>query len=161
MKLEFCGQVFFSKNTHIKFHENLASGSCSRRTDMTKLMVAFRNFSNAPKNCIEKPCIPRMSRDFGWPVLHFPAFPSMEEKVFFNAVVSVSETVFRLQLNVLFIAQRLATKVFITMQVLQHCGWISFWSCCHDSLDVSLLATGRLSRADTNTLSRGLPAHVT
>jgi hypothetical protein len=23
-----------------------------RRTDMTKLVVAFRNFANAPKNCV-------------------------------------------------------------------------------------------------------------
>jgi hypothetical protein len=54
MKLEFSRQVF------IMFHENLSSGSelfdAGRRTDgqtaMTKLIVAFRNFVNAPK--IEK-----------------------------------------------------------------------------------------------------------
>ena len=45
----------FSKS--IKFHENPSSGSpvlpCGRtdgQTDMTKLMVAFRNFANAPTN---------------------------------------------------------------------------------------------------------------
>jgi hypothetical protein len=36
----------------MKFHENPSSGNgvdpCGR-TDMTKLMVAFRNFANAPK----------------------------------------------------------------------------------------------------------------
>jgi hypothetical protein len=43
----------FSKNPHIKFHENPSSGSqavpCGRTTDMTKLIVVFRNFANAPK----------------------------------------------------------------------------------------------------------------
>ena len=42
----------FSKNTHIKFHESLSSGSrvvpCGR-SDMMKLIVAFRNVANAPK----------------------------------------------------------------------------------------------------------------
>jgi len=48
----------FSKNTrNIKFHENPSSGSrvvacgrTDRQTDMTKLIVAYRNFANAPKN---------------------------------------------------------------------------------------------------------------
>jgi len=44
---------FFEKCSNIKFHENSSSGSrvipCGR-TDMTKLKVAFRNFSNAPTN---------------------------------------------------------------------------------------------------------------
>ena len=52
MKLEFSRQIF-EKSSNIKFHENPSSGSrvvpC-RRTDMTKLIVAFRNFANAPKN---------------------------------------------------------------------------------------------------------------
>ena len=43
----------FLKNSNIKFHENLSSGSrvvpC-RQTDMTKLIVTFHNFANAPKN---------------------------------------------------------------------------------------------------------------
>ena len=50
----------FSKNTHIKFHENPSSGSrlvpggrtdgqTERQTAMT-LIVAFHNFANAPKN---------------------------------------------------------------------------------------------------------------
>jgi len=47
---------YFRKNTPITFHENPFSGSrvvpCGRtngRTDMTELLVAFRNFANAPK----------------------------------------------------------------------------------------------------------------
>jgi hypothetical protein len=42
----------FEKYSNIKFHENPSSGSrvvpC-RRTDMTKLIVTFRNFAKAPK----------------------------------------------------------------------------------------------------------------
>jgi len=37
-----------------KYHTSWKSApepSCSMRTDMTKLTVAFRNFANAPKNC--------------------------------------------------------------------------------------------------------------
>jgi len=56
MKLEFSRQ-FFEKYSNIKFHENRSIGSrvvsCAQtegRTDTTKLIVAFRNFSNAPKN---------------------------------------------------------------------------------------------------------------
>jgi hypothetical protein len=52
MKLEFSRQ-FFEKYANIKFRENLLSGSrtvtCGQ-TDMTKLIVDFRNFTNAPKN---------------------------------------------------------------------------------------------------------------
>ena len=51
MKLEFSRQIF-EKVSNIKFHQNPSSGSrvvpCGR-TDMTKLIVAFRNFANAPK----------------------------------------------------------------------------------------------------------------
>jgi hypothetical protein len=54
MKLEFSVQFFKSLNS--KLHENLSSGSrvvpcgrTDRRTDMTKLIVAFRNFADAPK----------------------------------------------------------------------------------------------------------------
>jgi hypothetical protein len=56
MKLEFFQQIF-EKSSNIKFHKNPSSGlsSCSmrtdRRTDMTKLIVAFRNFAKAPKKC--------------------------------------------------------------------------------------------------------------
>jgi hypothetical protein len=43
----------FSKNTHIIFNENPSSGPelfhANGRTDMTKLIVAFRNFAFAPK----------------------------------------------------------------------------------------------------------------
>jgi hypothetical protein len=54
MKLEF-SQQSFEKYSHIKFHENLSGEpSCPMRTDgqtgTTKLLVAFLNFANAPKN---------------------------------------------------------------------------------------------------------------
>ena len=54
MKLEFSRQIF-EKSSDIKFDENPSSGSrvvpCGQtdgRTDMTKLIVAFRNSANAP-----------------------------------------------------------------------------------------------------------------
>jgi len=50
--------IFLKKYSYIKFHINPSSGSrvvpCGEkdgRTDMTKLIVAFRNSANAPKNC--------------------------------------------------------------------------------------------------------------
>jgi len=50
------GQIF-ENYTYIKFHETLSTGSrvvpCGRtdiQGDMTKLIVAFRSFANAPKN---------------------------------------------------------------------------------------------------------------
>jgi hypothetical protein len=56
MKLEFSQQIF-EKYSNINFHENLSSGNrvvpCGQkdgRTDMTKLIAAFRIFANAPKN---------------------------------------------------------------------------------------------------------------
>jgi hypothetical protein len=55
MKLEF-SQRIFEKHSNIKFHENPSGVSrvvpCGR-TDMTKLIVAFRDFVNAPKNVAE------------------------------------------------------------------------------------------------------------
>jgi hypothetical protein len=49
--------IDFQKTANIIFHENPSSGSRvvprgrkDRRTDMTKLIVAFRNSVNAPKN---------------------------------------------------------------------------------------------------------------
>ena len=45
---------FYSKIRIFSFHENPSSGSrvvpCGQ-TNMTKLIVAFHNFANAPKNC--------------------------------------------------------------------------------------------------------------
>jgi hypothetical protein len=52
MKLEFFRQIF-EKSSNLKLHQNPPSGSrvvpCGH-TDMTKLVVTFRNFANAPKN---------------------------------------------------------------------------------------------------------------
>jgi len=53
MKLEFSQQIF-QKQSNIKFHEKPSRGAeffhADRQTDMTKLLVAFRKFANAPKN---------------------------------------------------------------------------------------------------------------
>jgi len=58
MKLEFYGQ-FLKKFSNIKFHENPSSGSpivscgqIDRWTDMTQLIVASRNFVNAPEKTL-------------------------------------------------------------------------------------------------------------
>jgi len=51
MKLEFSRQC--KKYSNIKLHENPSSESrvvACERTNITKQMVAFRNFANAPKN---------------------------------------------------------------------------------------------------------------
>ena len=51
MKSEFCCQ-FFENYSNVKFHENPSSGRCivpCGRTDMSKLIVALRNFWNAPE----------------------------------------------------------------------------------------------------------------
>jgi len=51
--------IYFREDSNIKFHENPSSGSrvvpcggTDGRTDMTKLLVDFRNFANALKNQI-------------------------------------------------------------------------------------------------------------
>jgi hypothetical protein len=53
MKLEFSRQIF-EKYSNIKFQENPSNGAelflADGRTDMTKLIVVFRNFANAPNN---------------------------------------------------------------------------------------------------------------
>jgi hypothetical protein len=53
IKLEFSRQIF-EKSSNIKFHENPSSVGgelfhADRQTDAMKLIVAFRNFANAPK----------------------------------------------------------------------------------------------------------------
>ena len=52
MKRGFSRQIF-DKSSNIKFHQNPSTGSrvvpCGR-ADMVELEVAFRSFSNAPKN---------------------------------------------------------------------------------------------------------------
>jgi hypothetical protein len=56
MKLEFLQQIL-EKYSNIKFNENPQSGSrivlreqADGRADMTTVIVAFRNFANAPKS---------------------------------------------------------------------------------------------------------------
>jgi len=54
MKHEFSGQIFKKSSYQISRKSVRWDPSCSmstdRRTDMTKLIVAFRDFANAPKN---------------------------------------------------------------------------------------------------------------
>jgi len=58
MTLEFSRQSF-EQYSYIKFHENPSVATemfqANRRSDMTKLMVAFRNFANSPKNSTNNP----------------------------------------------------------------------------------------------------------
>jgi hypothetical protein len=61
MKLEFCRQIF-KKYGNIEFYENLFSGSLvvargqtDERTDVTIIIVAFRNFANAPQKIFISP----------------------------------------------------------------------------------------------------------
>ena len=55
MRLEFFWQ-FFEKYSNINFKKIISVGDelfhADGQTDMTKLTVAFRNFANAPKNCM-------------------------------------------------------------------------------------------------------------
>jgi len=55
MEVELSRHIF-EKHSKINFHENLSSGSrvipyerTDRQTNMTKLIVAFRNFAKAPE----------------------------------------------------------------------------------------------------------------
>jgi len=59
MKLEFIRQIF-EKYSSIKIHDSSSSGSwvvpccrTDRQRDMMKLVVALRNFGNAPKDEFE------------------------------------------------------------------------------------------------------------
>jgi hypothetical protein len=56
MKLDFFQQIF-KKDSNIHFYQNQSGGSrvfsCGQtdgQRDMTKLIVAYRNFANAPEN---------------------------------------------------------------------------------------------------------------
>jgi len=73
MNPEFSQQSFeiYSNN---KFHENPSSGSqvvlCGR-TDMTKVIVTFRNFAYAPKNGRRPGTLPKKQYSFGnWGEFH-------------------------------------------------------------------------------------------
>jgi hypothetical protein len=56
MKFEFSRQIL-EKHSNVKCHENPSGGSrvvpCGQ-TDITKLIVAFRNFANAIENLTEE-----------------------------------------------------------------------------------------------------------
>jgi len=58
MNFEFPRHIF-EQYSNIKFHENPSSGRrvvhAGRRTDMTKLIDAFRNFANAPNRRRNRP----------------------------------------------------------------------------------------------------------
>ena len=60
MELEYFGQIF-KEHPYIKLHKNPFSGSrvvpCKQtdgRTDMTRVIVTFRNFAKAPKKVSSK-----------------------------------------------------------------------------------------------------------
>jgi hypothetical protein len=55
MNHEYFRQIF-EKSSYIKFNYNPSSGSrADGRTDMTKLIVVFRNFANAPNKESTRP----------------------------------------------------------------------------------------------------------
>ena len=66
MKLEYSRQ-FFEKYSNIKFMEIRPVGAelfhSHGRTDKTKLIVAFRNFANAPKNYLYRTVAHRSQPD--------------------------------------------------------------------------------------------------
>ena len=57
MKLELSGQIFGEKAQISSFTKIRPVGAesfhANRQTDLTELIVAFRNFANAPKNAYE------------------------------------------------------------------------------------------------------------
>jgi hypothetical protein len=71
--------TYFQKILNVKLHENPSSGSwvvpCGR-TEMTKLVAAFRNFANAPKNYVKNwgCCLMRRPREAN--KLHVPPLAS-------------------------------------------------------------------------------------
>jgi len=50
MKLKFYRQDFFLKYSYIKFHETPCGRKDGQTADLTKLIVALRNFGNTPHN---------------------------------------------------------------------------------------------------------------
>ena len=54
MQLEFSRRIFKKSLKYQVLSKSVqGKASCSLRTDVTKLMVAFRDFANAPKNASE------------------------------------------------------------------------------------------------------------
>ena len=75
-KLEFSRQIFV-KYSNIEFHENPSFGCCvvpCGRTDMMKLVVAFRNFATAPISWLDVHNA-RSTPDCPWAVLSFTVAP--------------------------------------------------------------------------------------
>jgi hypothetical protein len=77
-----CHILFFSedfrKKSNIKFHKNLLSesqvvlcGQTGRRTDMTQLIVTFRNFANKPINYFKESICDFVDLGFLHVVRHF------------------------------------------------------------------------------------------
>ena len=56
MKLKLSRQIFDKKSLNTKFRQDPSSGIrvllCIQTADMTKLIVAFRNFKQPPKNIL-------------------------------------------------------------------------------------------------------------
>jgi hypothetical protein len=66
VNLEYSRHIFKKKKKRLKneFHEHFSSGSrvitcgrTDRQKDLTKLIFAFRNSLNVPKNVVEDQCI--------------------------------------------------------------------------------------------------------
>jgi hypothetical protein len=79
IKLEISQQTL-EKRSHLKHHENPSNGSrvfpcgqMDRRTDMTKLIVTFRNFLNAPTTRIPREKILTIFAKYFWRPLQLDA----------------------------------------------------------------------------------------
>jgi hypothetical protein len=75
MKLEFSRQIF-EKYSDIKFHKTPVAAElfhADRQADMTKQIVAFCNFANAPKTDYIDLCVLLIGHYKEWPqrILHF------------------------------------------------------------------------------------------
>jgi len=75
MKIEFSLNIL-ENYSNIKFHEKTfigsrvvscgpTNGQTDRETDMTKLIVDFRNFANVPNNCLQSETVGFSGQTFG------------------------------------------------------------------------------------------------